>query len=311
MLKIKKFKPKTPGTRFKIVLRNFRLRKKKIEKYLIMGLVKKGGRNNQGKITVRHRGGGHKKKYRQILFKRSFLFDRFIFSDICLKITCVVVNFEYDPNRTAFLAKIYCISTHSYFYILAPKGLIIGDFISFWGSGLFVPYEIKQQLSIGHSALLYNIPIGSLIHNVELKPRKGGQLVRTAGNFAQIMEKFDKVARVRLRSGEQRFILLTCSASLGMIDNDDKRLTSKGKAGCNRWLGKRPHVRGTAMNPVDHPHGGGQGKTSGGRPSVTPKGRPTKGQPTRKRLLNKNIKLSVRLLKMLKKKSTRKGKFTY
>ena len=290
MVLIKKYNPITPGTRFKIILKNKKLEKNKLEKKLICKLNKRGGRNNTGRITVRHRGGGHKRRYRNILFKR----NNFIGS---------VCSFEYDPNRTAFLAKVFSFNTSEYFYILAPKGLIVGDEITYNSS--------MGKLSVGDSTLLRNISIGSLIHNIEIKPGRGGQLVRTAGNFAQLIEKVNGFARIRLKSGEQRLISLNCFASLGIIDNLDHRLINRGKAGAVRWLGRRPSVRGVAMNPVDHPHGGGEGRTSGGRPSVTPNGRCTKGSPTRKKKIGKNILITARVLKNLKKKSTRKGKFTY
>lgn len=293
MTLIKKYKPITSGTRFKIILKNKKLKKIKLEKKLIKGLSKKGGRNNFGRITVRHRGGGHKRKYRNILFKR-------------IPLSGSVCNFEYDPNRTSFLAKLYCFTNLKYYYILAPQNLIIGDEIIYSKN-----ISKIKNLSVGDSTLLKNIPVGSLIHNIEIIPGKGGQLIRSAGCFAQLIEKVDNFARIRLKSGEQRFVSLNCFASLGIIDNTDHRLINKGKAGTNRWLGIRPTVRGVAMNPVDHPHGGGEGRTSGGRPSVTPKGNPTKGSPTRKKKLNKNIIVSSRNLKILKKKSTRKGKFSY
>lgn len=292
MVSIKKYNPVTPGARFKVILKNNKLEKNKLEKKLVSKLNKRGGRNNKGRITVRHRGGGHKRRYRNIMFKR-----KNFYGSVC--------SFEYDPNRTAFLAKIFSFDTLEYFYILAPKDLVIGDEVS---SSNFSNIE---NISIGDSTLLKNISIGSLIHNIEIKPGRGGQLVRTAGNFAQLIEKINNFARIRLRSGEQRLVSLDCFASLGIIGNLDHRLVNRGKAGTNRWLGRRPSVRGVAMNPVDHPHGGGEGRTSGGRPSVTPKGRCTKGSPTRKRKLEKNILITARTLKNLKKKSTRKGKFTY
>jgi large subunit ribosomal protein L2 len=288
---LKFFKPKTPGTRFKITLNYKKLSKNKIEKYLLGVVHKKGGRNNLGRITVQHQGGGLKNRYRKILFKR---FD----------FLGTVISFEYDPNRTAFLAKIFCTPKNNYTYILAPKGLNIGDTIE---SGVNI-----SNFNVGSTTILRNIPIGSLIHNIEIKPNRGGQLVRSAGSFAQLIEKIsNKYARIRLRSGEQRLINLNCYASLGILDNSDHNLIRIGKAGKNRWLGIRPTVRGVAKNPVDHPHGGGQGKTSGGRPSVTPKGLPTKGQPTRKKPYSSCILISSRRLKILKKQSTRKGKFSY
>jgi large subunit ribosomal protein L2 len=288
---LKIFKPKTPGTRFKVILNYKKLSKNKIEKYLLGVVHNKGGRNNLGRVTVQHQGGGLKNRYRKILFKR-------------FEFLGTVVSFEYDPNRTAFLAKIFCMPKNIYTYILAPKDLNIGDTIE---SGVNI-----SNFNVGSTTTLRNIPIGSLIHNIEIKPNKGGQLVRSAGSFAQLIEKIsNKYARVRLRSGEQRLINLNCYASLGVLDNGDHNLIRVGKAGKNRWLGIRPTVRGVAKNPVDHPHGGGQGKTSGGRPSVTPKGLPTKGQPTRKKPYPSCILISSRRLKLLKKQSTRKGKFSY
>jgi len=293
MILIKKYKPTSAGIRFKTILKNKRLKKINFEKKLISKVNKKGGRNNNGHITVRHRGGGHKRRYRKILFKRTFFSGS-------------VCNFEYDPNRTAFLAKIFSFNSLSFYYILATQNMIIGDIINYNNN------INLNTINIGDSTLLKNFPVGSLIHNIELVPGKGGQLVRTAGGFAQLIEKVGDFARIRLKSGEQRYVSLNCFASLGIIDNIDHRLVNKGKAGINRWLGIRPTVRGVAMNPIDHPHGGGNGRTSGGRPSVTPKGKPTKGSPTRKKKINSNIVISTsRELKMLKKKSTRKGKFTY
>jgi large subunit ribosomal protein L2 len=288
---LKKFKPITPGTRFKVNLNYKRLVKNKIEKYLLGNIAKKGGRNNTGRIMVRHQGGGCKRRYRKVLFKR-------------VPFVGIVTNFEYDPNRTSFLAKVFSITDNTYKYILAPENLNIGDTISYG--------KDVTDLSIGNSTQLKNIPTGTLIHNIEIKPYKGGQLVRSAGSFAYLVEKVDnKYAHVRLRSGEQRLINLNCFASIGIVGNSANNLVQKGKAGKTRWLGIRPTVRGIAMNPVDHPHGGGQGKTSGGRPSVTPKGRPTKGSPTRKRKFNDLVLFPARKLKLLKKKSTRKGKFSY
>jgi len=286
---LKKFKPKTSSTRFKVNLDNNRLVKNKIEKKLLCVLNKSGGRNNFGKITVNHIGGGCKRRYRKVLFKRK-------------PFKAIVVSFEYDPNRTAYLAKIYCMPNSLHEYIIAPKYLLIGDSIEY-GSNII-------QKNNGSSTCLLNIPIGGLIHNIEIKPGKGGQLVRSAGCFATLIEKLDKYARIRLSSGEQRLVSLFCYASLGVIDNGDHKHISLGKAGKSRWLGIRPTVRGVAMNPVDHPHGGGQGKTSGGRPSVTPRGLPTKGQPTKKNI-NKNILISVQKLRDFKQNSTRKGKFSY
>jgi large subunit ribosomal protein L2 len=290
MVFIKKYKSITPGTRFKVSLKNKKLKKNKFSKKLISKLNKTGGRNNLGRVTVRGRGGGHKRRYRNVLFKR-----KLFYGSVC--------SFEYDPNRSAFLAKVYSFNTSEYFYILAPKNLLIGDEINYSNLNNF------NKILVGDSMLLKYIPVGSLIHNIELMPGKGGQFVRTAGNFAQLVEKVNNFAKVRLNSGEQRLIPLNCFASFGMIDNSDHRLVNLGKAGSKRWLGRRSKVRGVAMNPVDHPHGGGEGKTSGGRSSVTPNGRCTKGQPTRKKPLGKNIIISARVLRNLKKSSNRRGKF--
>lgn len=288
---LKTYKPKTAGTRFKVNLNYKKLSKAKIKKYLSGVIRKKGGRNNLGRITVRHQGGGVKRRYRKVIFKR-------------ISFTATVVSFEYDPNRTAFLAKIFCIPENVYQYILAPKDLNIGDTLEY---GLNI-----LNYNVGSSTILWNIPVGSLIHNIEMKPNKGGQLARSAGSFAQFIEKVsEKYARIRLRSGEQRLLDLNCYATLGILDNAEHNQIRYGKAGKSRWLGIRPTVRGVAMNPVDHPHGGGQGKTSGGRPSVTPKGLPTKGQPTRKAPYPSSVLISARHLKILKKSSTRKGKFSY
>lgn len=288
---LKPYNPITPGTRFRININYKKLLKLKLEKNLITKNTKKGGRNNTGRITVRHIGGGSKKRYRLILFKR-------------ISFIGIITNFEYDPNRTSFLAKIFLKNLNIYKYILATEKMSLGDII-IYDSNLNEP-------QLGDSTLLKNISSGSLIHNIEIKPNKGGQLARSAGCFAYLLEKVDnKFARIKLKSKEQRLISLNCFASIGIISNSDHFLTKIGKAGKNRWLGIRPTVRGVAMNPIDHPHGGGQGKTSGGRPSVTPKGILTKGIPTRKNSYPKFILLSSRRVKLLKKKSTRTGKFSH
>jgi large subunit ribosomal protein L2 len=233
------------------------------EKSLLAPLKKKAGRNNQGKITVRHHGGGHKRKYRIIDFKRN--------KD---GIVGKVATIEYDPNRTANIALIHYVDGEKR-YIIAPKGLKVGDTIM---SGP------DADIKVGNALPLENIPVGTVIHNIELKPGKGGQLVRAAGTEAQLLGKEDKYVIVRLSSGEMRRILKTCRATIGSVGNEDHELISIGKAGRSRWLGKRPTVRGVVMNPVDHPHGGGEGRAPIGRKSpMSPWGKPTLGYKTRKK----------------------------
>jgi large subunit ribosomal protein L2 len=236
----------------------------KPEKSLLAPLHKKAGRNNQGKITVRHHGGGHKRKYRIIDFKRD--------KD---GIPGRVATIEYDPNRTAYIALINYADGEKR-YIIAPKGLKVGDVIE---SGPNV------DIKVGNALPLENIPVGTLIHNIELKPGKGGQLVRAAGVEAQLLGKDEgKYVSVRLASGEVRRILKTCRATIGVVSNGDHELIKLGKAGRARWLGRRPTVRGSVMNPVDHPHGGGEGRAPIGRKSpMSPWGKPTLGYKTRKK----------------------------
>lgn len=224
----------------------------------IKGLKNTSGRNNLGRITSYHKGGGHKQKYRKIDFKRE------ITSGIVMKI-------EYDPNRTANIAAIFNYFNNSYFYILAPQKLNVGDII---GSGE------NGMLRIGHSVKLSQLPVGCYMHNISLKPKNKGQLIRAAGTCAKLIEKNNQFCRVKLSSGEQRLIFSDCHATIGIVSNEGNLLKIIGKAGRSRWLNKRPIVRGVAMNPIDHPHGGGEGKTSGGRSSVTPWGKPTKGGST-------------------------------
>jgi len=219
-----------------------------------------GGRNNQGKITSYQKGGGVKRLYRNIDFLRE---DQ----------EGVVEKIEYDPNRTGFICRIYNYKLKQHFYILAPHNLIRGDYIK---SGENIP------IRIGNSSTLLNIPVGSIIHNISINLNSKGQLARSAGAFGQLIQKNDKFARIKLPSGEQRLVSLNNQATLGSVSNINHRYIVLGKAGRARWKNKRPIVRGVAMNPVDHPHGGGEGKTSGGRPSVTPWGKPTKGQSTSK-----------------------------
>ena len=259
----KKQNAKTPSQRHLLQINTTKLFiKKKPIKNKTIGLKKTGGRNNLGRITVRHHGGGHKKKYRLIEFKRE-------------PKSGIVQGLEYDPNRTSYIARILGTDTKE-FYILAPQGLTAGMSIQ-------ADNNLKTNIQIGDATRLENLPIGSLIHNLAIKENKRGQYIRAAGTFGQLIQKTAKYARIKLPSSEQRYVPLNCFATLGSISNENHKHQIIGKAGRSRWLGIRPSVRGVAMNPVDHPHGGGEGKTSGGRPSVTPWGRLTKGQPTRKK----------------------------
>lgn len=261
---IKSFKPTTPGRRQMTVSTFSEVTTDTPEKSLLAPLHKKAGRNNQGKITTRHRGGGHKRKYRIIDFKRN--------KD---GIPGRVATIEYDPNRTAYIALINYVDGEKR-YIIAPKGLKVGDVIE---SGP------DADIKVGNALPLENIPVGTVIHNIELKPGKGGQLVRSAGAEAQLLGKEDgKYVSIRLASGEVRRILKTCRATIGTVSNENHELIKIGKAGRSRWLGKRPQVRGVVMNPNDHPHGGGEGRSPIGRKSpVTPWGKPTLGYKTRKK----------------------------
>jgi len=261
---IKSFKPITPGRRQMTVSTFQEITTSEPEKSLLAPLHKKAGRNNQGKITVRHHGGGHKRKYRIIDFKRN--------KD---GIPGRVATIEYDPNRTANIALINYADGEKR-YIIAPKGLKVGDVIE---SGPNV------DIKIGNALPLENIPVGTLIHNIELKPGKGGQLVRAAGGEAQLLGKEDgKYVSIRLASGEVRRVLKACRATIGTVGNEDHELIKIGKAGRSRWLGRRPVVRGVVMNPVDHPHGGGEGRAPIGRKSpMSPWGKPTLGYKTRKK----------------------------
>ncbi|MDO9465390.1 MAG: 50S ribosomal protein L2 [bacterium] len=259
---IKKHKPTTPSRRFAELPAFDELTKSKSEKSLTVSLNKNSGRNVRGKITVRHRGGGHKRKYRIIDFMRSK-------KDIEGKI----VSIEYDPNRTSRIALTQYLDGEKK-YIVAPAEIRVGDKVI---SGKTV--EIKA----GNSLPLRNIPAGTLIHNVQLHKNKGGQLARSAGASAQLMSKEGNYAHVRLPSGEVRAVFLDCMATIGQVGNIDHNSISSGKAGRSRWLGRRPKVRGVAMNPVDHPLGGGEGKSSGGRHPVSPWGQPAKGFKTRKK----------------------------
>jgi large subunit ribosomal protein L2 len=257
---LKSYKPTTPGQRQLVLVDRSDLWKGKPEKSLTEGLRKHGGRNNAGRITVRFRGGGHKRRYRLIDFKR-----------IKFDVPATVVHLEYDPNRTAFIALIrYEDGVLS--YILAPQRLAVGDQVV---SGL------RADIKPGNALQLKNIPVGTIIHNVELKAGKGGQLARSAGTYVQLVGKDQGYAQLRLSSGELRMVRGECMGTIGAVSNPDQQNVNLGKAGRTRWLGHRPHVRGVAMNPIDHPHGGGEGRTSGGRHPVTPWGKPTKGKKTR------------------------------
>ena len=258
---IKKYKPTTPGQRGMSVSGFDEITTSSPEKSLLAPKKRKSGRNNLGRITTRHMGGGHKKRYRIVDFKR----DKF---DIPGKVATI----EYDPNRSARICLINYRDGEKR-YIIAPSGIKVGDTI--------VSGE-EVEIQIGNTMPLKRIPLGTAIHNIELKPLKGGQISRSAGTSATIMAKEGKFAHLRLRSGETRLVHLECRATIGQVGNSDHSLIKLGKAGKSRYMGIRPTVRGVAMNPVDHPHGGGEGRTSGGRHPVSPSGQPTKGGRTRK-----------------------------
>ncbi|WP_135077450.1 50S ribosomal protein L2 [Terasakiella sp. SH-1] len=258
---LKKFKPTTPGQRSLVLVDRSDLYKGKPVKALTEGLRKSGGRNNTGRITSRRIGGGHKRRYRFIDFKRNAKFD----------VPATVERLEYDPNRTAFIALIRY-EDGELSYIIAPQRLQVGDTV--------VAGE-RVDVKPGNAMPLANIPVGTIIHNVEMKPGKGAQIARSAGTYVQLVGKDQGYAQLRLGSGEVRLVRGECMATIGAVSNPDNQNAKLGKAGRSRWLGKRPSVRGVAMNPVDHPHGGGEGRTSGGRHPVTPWGKPTKGKRTR------------------------------
>lgn len=258
---IKKFKPTSPGRRFVTVSTFEEITTTEPEKSLLEPLKSKGGRNTTGRITVRHRGGGQKRKFRIIDFKRD--------KD---GIMATVATIEYDPNRSARIALLNYADGEKR-YIIAPVGLKVGQKVE---SGP------DADIKVGNALALRNIPVGTMIHNIELHPQGGGQLVRSAGTSAQLMAKEGKYAHVRMPSGEMRLILQTCKATIGQVGNVDHENISVGKAGRSRWLGRRPTVRGVAMNPVDHPHGGGEGRSPIGRNPVTPWGKPALGARTRK-----------------------------
>lgn len=260
---IKKFKPTSNGRRNMSVSDFAEITTDKPEKSLLAPLPKRGGRNNQGKLTVRHQGGGHKRQYRIIDFKRD--------KD---GIPGKVATIEYDPNRSANIALINYVDGEKR-YIIAPKGLQVGQMIE---SG------VEADIKVGNALPLANIPVGTVVHNIELKPGNGGQLARSAGAEAQILGREDKYTLVRLASGEVRLVLSTCRATVGQVGNLEHELIRVGKAGRSRWKGIRPTVRGSVMNPNDHPHGGGEGRAPIGRKSpMSPWGKPTLGYKTRKR----------------------------
>ncbi|MCE4051743.1 MULTISPECIES: 50S ribosomal protein L2 [Bacillaceae] len=270
---IKKYKPTSNGRRNMTSSDFSEITTSTPEKSLLAPLHRKGGRNNQGKLTVRHQGGGHKRQYRVIDFKRD--------KD---GIPGRVATIEYDPNRSANIALINYVDGEKR-YILAPKNLEVG---------LEVMSGPEADIKPGNALPLANIPVGTVIHNIELKPGKGGQLVRSAGTSAQVLGKEGKYVLVRLNSGEVRLVLATCRASIGQVGNEQHELIKIGKAGRSRWLGKRPTVRGSVMNPNDHPHGGGEGRAPIGRKSpMSPWGKPTLGAKTRKKK-NKSDKFIVR-----------------
>ena len=264
---IKKLKPVTPGTRFRSNSLFDEITREKPEKSLTVALRKTGGRNNHGRVTARHIGGGHKQRYRIIDFKR----DK-------NKVPAKVFSIEYDPNRTSRIALLHYADGEKR-YIIAPDGLKVGDTVTS-GSG--------SEISIGNAMPLSEIPLGSFVHNVEFKPGKGGQFGRSAGSSLQLMAKEGDYAQLKMPSGEVRMIRLECMATYGVVGNSEQENISLGKAGRTRWLGKRPYVRGVAMNPVDHPMGGGEGKTSGGGHPVSPWGQKAKGLKTRKHKKSSN-----------------------
>ena len=262
------FNPTSPGLRH-AKLSNFEeVTTNRPEKKLTSKMSKNGGRNNNGRITVRHRGGGHKRRYRTIDFKRNKT-----------GVPARIKTIEYDPNRSAYIALLQY-DDGERAYILAPQKVSVGD---------RVVSSAHADIKPGNAMKLRYIPVGTTIHNVELKPNKGGQIARSAGAWAQLAAKEGKYALLKMPSGEIRRVLQECRATIGSVSNREHENRSIGKAGRTRWLGRRPHVRGVAMNPVDHPHGGGEGRTSGGRHPVTPWGQPTKGYKTRKNKRSNNM----------------------
>ena len=257
---LKSYNPRTPSQRQLVRVDRSELHKGKPVKNLTEGLTKSGGRNNTGRITSWHRGGGHKRRYRLVDFKRR------------QSGVASVERLEYDPNRTAFIALTKYEGSGELSYILAPQRLAVGDKIE---SGKDADIKPGNALPLG------SIPVGTIVHNVELQPGRGGQIARSAGSYVQIVGRDSGYAQVRLNSGEVRLVRQECMATIGAVSNPDHSNQNMGKAGRMRWKGRRPHVRGVVMNPVDHPHGGGEGRTSGGRHPVTPWGKPTKGKRTR------------------------------
>ena len=257
---LKSYKPTTPSQRQLVIVDRSGLHRGAPVKGLTEGLKSSGGRNNMGRVTARFQGGGHKRTYRMVDFKRRKL-----------DVSAVVERLEYDPNRTAFIALVKY-EDGELSYILAPQRLAVGDTI-----------VAAQQADVkpGNAMPLSAMPVGTIVHNVELKPGKGGQVARSAGTYAQLVGRDQGMAILRLNSGEQRLVHGSCFGTVGAVSNPDHGNINDGKAGRSRWRGKRPHNRGVAMNPVDHPHGGGEGRTSGGRHPVSPWGKPTKGKKTR------------------------------
>lgn len=275
MSNLKHYKPITPSLRHVVLVNKTNLWKGKPYKPLTSGLTKTGGRNNLGRTTSFHRGGGNKRKYRLIDFKRNN--PNFAKG--------LVKRLEYDPNRSAFIALLEhnnkSLNKIQYSYIIAPQDISVGDILH-----SSVTKKSSADIKPGNTLMLKDIPLGTLIYNIETKPGAGASVARSAGVFAQLIKKDSQKASLRLPSGKTITVLLSCAATIGTVSNENNKNISLGKAGRSRWLGRRPVVRGVAMNPVDHPHGGGEGKTSGGRSSVTPWGIPTKGKKTR----NKNKK---------------------
>jgi large subunit ribosomal protein L2 len=258
---LKTFKPTTPSQRHLVIVDRSELWKGDPIKALTEGLRGHGGRNNTGRITMRYRGGGHKRRYRLVDFKRTKL-----------DMPATVERLEYDPNRTAFIALLKY-EDGELAYILAPQRLKVGD---------SVVAGDRVDVKPGNAMPMKNMPVGTIIHNVEMKPGKGGQMARAGGTYAQLVGRDAGYALLRLTSGEVRMVRAECMATVGAVSNPDQKNINIGKAGRNRWLGRKPAVRGVAMNPIDHPHGGGEGRTSGGRHPVTPWGKPTKGKKTRR-----------------------------
>ncbi len=278
---LRTYKPTTPGQRQLVLVDRSHLWKGRPVKQLTEGLTKSGGRNNRGKVTAYHQGGGHKRLYRVVDFKRR-KYD----------IPATVERLEYDPNRTAFIALIRY-QDGEQAYILAPQRLAVGDTV--------VSGE-RADIKPGNAMPLANMPIGTIVHNVELKIGRGGQLARAAGAYVQLVGRDQRYAILRLNSGEMRMVHADCMATIGAVSNPDNSNINLGKAGRNRWKGRKPTVRGVAMNPVDHPHGGGEGRTSGGRHPVTPWGKSTKGKRTRSNHASDKYILRSRHLRKKKKR---------